>query len=115
MSYIKNLSEPWFSLIQVGKKTVEGRLNKGDFANMKKNDIIEFHNNDFGFDRKFTIIITDINKYNTFKEYLQNEGLNKCLPTIKKIEDGEKIYYKYYSKEDENLYKIVAIKFKIKK
>lgn len=30
--YQKNLSEPWFSLIKLKIKTVEGRLNKGDFA-----------------------------------------------------------------------------------
>jgi hypothetical protein len=32
--YEKNLSEPWFSLIKLRIKKVEGRLNKGDFANM---------------------------------------------------------------------------------
>ena len=30
----KKLSEPWFSLIKLKIKKVEGRLNKGDFANM---------------------------------------------------------------------------------
>lgn len=34
--YEKNLSEPWFSLIKVGVKTVEGRLNKDDFQAIKK-------------------------------------------------------------------------------
>ena len=36
MIYEKNLSEPWFSLIKLGLKTVEGRLNKGDFKELKK-------------------------------------------------------------------------------
>ena len=26
-TYIKNVSEPWFSLIKLGLKTIEGRLN----------------------------------------------------------------------------------------
>jgi ASC-1-like (ASCH) protein len=30
--YTKNLSEPWFSLIKLGIKKCEGRLKKGDFA-----------------------------------------------------------------------------------
>lgn len=34
--YEKNLSEPWFSLIKVGVKTVERRLNKDDFQAIKK-------------------------------------------------------------------------------
>ena len=39
MKYSKHLSEPWFSLIKLNIKTCEGRLNKGDFSNMKENDI----------------------------------------------------------------------------
>ena len=40
--YIENLSEPWFTLIQLGLKTVEGRKNKGKFKEMKVGDIIEY-------------------------------------------------------------------------
>jgi hypothetical protein len=39
--YVENLSEPWFTLIQLGLKTVEGRKNKGKFKEMKVGDIIE--------------------------------------------------------------------------
>ena len=42
MKYTKHLSEPWFTLIKLGIKTCEGRLNKGDFSKMKINDTIEF-------------------------------------------------------------------------
>ena len=42
MKYNKHLSEPWFSLIKLGLKTCEGRLNKGEFSKMKVNDTIEF-------------------------------------------------------------------------
>jgi ASC-1-like (ASCH) protein len=42
---------------------------------------------------------------------LLTETLAKCLPTIGNIEDGLKVYYKYYSKEDEEKYKIRAFKF----
>ena len=45
--YIENLSEPWFTLIQLGLKTVEGRKNKGKFKEMKVGDIIEWKNDDF--------------------------------------------------------------------
>ena len=31
---IKQVQEPWFSLIETGKKKVEGRLNKGVFKNL---------------------------------------------------------------------------------
>lgn len=113
--YTKNLSEPWFSLIKCGLKSVEGRLHKGDFEAMKRNDIITFTNNEFesiGI-RSFQVRITSKKIYSTFESYLINEKLSKCLPSIDNIEDGIKIYYQYYSKEDEKKYNIVAIRFKL--
>ena len=111
-TYKKNLSEPWFSLIKLGLKKCEGRLNKGDFNKMKKGDIIIFENSDFGDTRSFSVKVTSTKKYNTFEEYLKKETLEKCLPGIDTMKEGLNIYYKYYSKQDENLYKIIAIKIK---
>jgi ASC-1-like (ASCH) protein len=39
----EHLSEPLFTLIRLGLKTVEGRLNKGSFQEMKVYDIIEWY------------------------------------------------------------------------
>ena len=44
MHYTKKVSEPWFSLMKLGLKKCEGRLNKGDFSRMKKGDTITFLN-----------------------------------------------------------------------
>jgi ASC-1-like (ASCH) protein len=109
--YTKNLSEPWFSLINLGLKTVEGRLKKGDFEKMKINDIIEWTNDEFE-KRQFKTKINEIKYYSTFEEYLINEGLKNCLPGIEKygINHGLSVYYKYYKKEDEVKYGIVSIK-----
>ena len=113
MIYEKNLSEPWFSLIKLGLKTVEGRLNKGDFKELKKNDIIKFINNDFPISRNFKVKIKSKKIYNTFSEYLTGERLQKCLPGIDTINEGVTIYYKYYKKSDEQQYNILAIRFKL--
>lgn len=109
--YEKNLSEPWFSLIKLKIKTVEGRLNKGDFANMKIGDSIIFTNDELGFKRRFKVEIKNITCYENFHEYLENETLEKCLPGIDSMEDGLIVYYKYYSKKDEMEYKIKAFTF----
>ena len=106
--YEKNLSEPWFSLIKLKNKIVEGRLNKGDFANMNVGDFIVFTNNELGFERKFTVEIKKITYYDNFQLYLENESLEKCLPGIDSMEEGLNVYYKYYSKNDEMKYKIKA-------
>ena len=106
--YEKNVAEPWFSLIKLRIKTVEGRLNKGDFVNMNIGDFIVFTNNELGFERKIKIEIKTISYYDNFQTYLENETLEMCLPGIDNIEDGLNIYYKYYKKSDELEYKIKA-------
>jgi len=107
-NYTEHVSEPWFSLIKIGLKTVEGRLNKGRFNRMEIGQIIEWKNDDFGERSVLTRIVAK-NEYTTFVEYLNNEGLNRCLPGIDTNDEGVDVYYKYYSKEKEERYGVVAI------
>ena len=55
--YTKYISEPWFTLIKLGIKKCEGRLNKGDFSIMDRGDIIIFTNIDFNFKRSCKVEI----------------------------------------------------------
>jgi ASC-1-like (ASCH) protein len=107
-----NVSEPWFSLILLGIKTVEGRLNKNRFKEMKEGDIVEWSNNDFG-PRKVVTKIVKKTFYKSFNEYLNSEGIENCLPGINNIKDGLAVYYKYYKKEDEVEFGVTAIKVEI--
>ncbi len=107
--YKKNLSEPWFSLIKLGIKTVEGRLAKGDFANMAIGDIIEFSNDSFGFERKFLVKITKIETFKTFRLYLKAKKLSKCLPGVDSLDQGVAVYRQFYSQEQEKEFGIIAI------
>ena len=110
--YIENVSEPWFSLILLGLKIVEGRKNKGRFKDMKVGDIVEWKNNDF-MPRSVLTEIVGKAEYPTFREYLETEGLEKCLPSIQSIDNGLDVYYKYYTKEDEKEFGVVAIRLKV--
>ena len=110
MNYRKHLSEPWFSLIKLGIKTVEGRLHKGDFSKMKISDNITFYNDDF-IPREITVRVKDIKYYRTFREYLEKETLNAALPGFTNIEDGLSVYYKYFSKGEEETYNVIALCF----
>ena len=103
-----SVSEPWFTLMKSKKKKIEGRLNKGVFATLKKDDTVKFINNDNHFKAKIKKIV----KYNSFKEYLSQEGLKRTLPNVKTIDEGCNIYYKYYTKEQEKEFKILAIYIK---
>jgi len=106
--YIESLSEPWFSLISLGLKKVEGRRNKGRFHDMKIGDIIQWTNDDF-LPRTVLTIVKDKKYYNTFEEYLEKEGLENCLPGMPNMEYGLSVYFKYFTKEDEKEYGVAAI------
>jgi ASC-1-like (ASCH) protein len=107
--YEKTVSEPWFTLIKLGIKTVEGRQNKGDCALMKIGDFIIFTNNELGFLRQFKKEITHISFYYNFKTYLESEMLSSCLPGIDTIEEGLHVYLKYYPENHQ--YMIKAFRF----
>lgn len=105
--YRKHLSEPWFSLVALGIKTVEGRLYKGDFSKINIGDVITFYNDDFNI-RECTVVITKITRHKSFDLYLRRETLKKCLPTFRTVADGLNVYYKYFTREQEEQYGIVA-------
>ncbi len=112
MSHIERIAEPWFSLINLGLKTVEGRKNKGKFNFMKVGDIIKWTNDNF-YPREIVTRITGKAEYTTFQEYLENEGISKCLPGIPTIDDGLKVYFKYFTKEEEAEFGVVAIRLEL--
>jgi ASC-1-like (ASCH) protein len=56
-TYLEHLSEPWFSLISLGLKTIEGRKNKGRFKEMQVGEIIEWRNDDFMYRSILTRIL----------------------------------------------------------
>ena len=108
VKFTEHLSEPWFSLVKVGLKRVEGRLYKGRFKDLKIGDVIEFMNYDFR-PRKFCVKIMRKTSYNNFGEYLFHEGIDKCLPGMEDdITNAISVYYKYYTKEQEDEYGVVA-------
>lgn len=109
--YKKSISEPWFSLINMDKKKIEGRLNRGDFKKMKTGDIVIFYNNSDVY-RETKCVIEKITKYNNFREYLLDSTIEKCLPAITNMNDAIDIYYKYYKREDELKYGCIAIEIK---
>ena len=111
--YRKHLSEPWFSLMAVGCKTVEGRLNQGEWSSMDYGVVIDWYNDDFGINREFRTVIISKQVYKSFTSYLITEGLNKTLPTIENLEDGLKIFYTYYKPKEEEKYGVVALELQV--
>ncbi|MCF6276569.1 MAG: ASCH domain-containing protein [Candidatus Magasanikbacteria bacterium] len=77
MTIVKiNVQEPYYSFIVSGQKTVEGRLNKGKFAQINLGDILVVNEQE-----KFEVI--EKNSYISFKEMIKSEGLENVIPDKK--------------------------------
>ena len=106
--YREHLSEPWFTLVSLGLKTCEGRLHKNRFREFMEGDIIQWVNDDFGKERCCFTKITYVKVYGTFEEYLNDRGLENCLPGMPNLEHGLGVYFKYFRKEYEEKYGVVS-------
>ena len=100
------MQEPYHSLILQGKKIVEGRLNKGKFASIEAGDVLELEPENI----KFSVVEKNI--YKSFKEMIETEGVENVIPDKNNIDDAVNVYYKFYTKEQEQEFGVVAIKIK---
>jgi len=44
---------------------------------------------------------------------IEKEGLSSVLPNVTNLEEGEQVYYQFYSKLDEIKFGVIALVFKI--
>lgn len=110
-AYEVRISEPWFTLLKLGIKKAEGRLNQEPFSNLKKGDKIRFKNYDFNMDRQYEATVDSVKTYPTFKEYIEKETIERTLPGMDSANNGEKVYRKFYKENREKEYGVVGISF----
>lgn len=109
----KHLDEPWYSLVLLGIKTVEGRINDERVSNIKIGDSIVFINNELGYERSCRVKITCIVNYDSLQSYLENETIANCLPGVDNMNNALRIYYSYFTTNDEIEYGIKALSLNI--
>ena len=78
----------YLRLIQNGSKTVEGRIHSGQFKWLKVGETVEFMPGPVSV----RCVITTKNVYRSFREMLEREGVSKCLPDVRSIDEGVRIY-----------------------
>lgn len=106
-TYHNHRAEPYFTFMQQGKKTIEGRIKKGYYRLIKPCDHIIIYNEDET--KNLEVLVKRVTTYKSFKELLENEILGKVLPDAKTIDQGISIYKIFYSKEQEKKFGVVAI------
>lgn len=97
---------PWLNWIEQGIKTYEGRLNKGDWLNLKIGDTIIWSDKK---GKRIKTTVTNLKYYSDFGEAFQD--LKEKLIPIPNITvyDAKKLYWKFFNQKDIEKYGVIAI------
>ncbi|MCB9092546.1 MAG: GNAT family N-acetyltransferase [Halobacteriovoraceae bacterium] len=85
------LRKKYIHQIKSGRKTIEGRINSGIVLRYRSGDQIRFFYQQDPSDDALCDI-TDIRKYGSFREMLQQEGYQKCLTDVRSLEEAVRVY-----------------------
>lgn len=105
--------------IIAGSKTIEGRLNRGKFAEYKPGDHVWLRRDyrdengilQDGELRQVLVEVTAIRHYKSSFEMVKAEGFKNVIPYVDTVEAAAAEYDKYYLAEDQATYGVLAIEF----
>ena len=113
MTYENDRYQPYYSFLKHGQKTIEGRIKKKWYRDLKPGDHIIVHNKQ-GTD-SFETVVQDVRTYSSIREMLEKEQIKKLLPDIETVEQGIAVYRRFYTEEQEKEFGVVAIEVKLYK
>ena len=97
-----NVSEPWFTYLLTGQKTVEGRKGSPKWTHLEVGDGVIFRDAS-NPTRQFPARIIEITHYvgdDALRDYLVGETLERTLPGVHSLEEGEAIYHQLSRPEE---------------
>ena len=100
-----SVKDPWFRHIAAGTKTVEGRIDRGKWGELRTGVALAVV---CGARRK-NCVVTKVVRYRSFAELLEHEGLARTLPGVKDVASGTAVYREFYPAELEREHGVVAI------
>lgn len=103
--------------IIAGHKTIEGRLNKGKFAEYQVGDIVKLRRDirdddgvlHDGEPDAVRVKIIAIRTYSDFLTMVRTEGYQRVIPSAVSAEEAAAEYNRFYSPEDQARYGVLAI------
>lgn len=106
--------------IRAGKKTVEGRLAKGKFLDIKPGDIISLREDIYEHDvlvssikGQLEIRVESIERFDSFAAMLEAVNYKVAIPSADSFDEAEAVYRRYYSPKDESIFGVIAIRFSL--
>lgn len=104
MIYKKHCEKKWIDCIVSGKKTVEGRLQKGDWLEMKNHDVLIL----FDQDQEICCEIVEKTIFKTFEDAFDVYGTD-LLPDC----NDASVYQTFYSADEVLKYGVVLLHLKL--
>lgn len=93
-SYGFTVQKKYLDLIREGKKTVEGRVNQRKYQKIHIGDLVAFKSSELT-DPSVLCVVKEKKIYLTFKEMLQTEGVENCLPGVSSLDEALAIYHAF--------------------
>jgi ASC-1-like (ASCH) protein len=110
-TYRSHRTEPYFTFIKNGQKTIEGRVRKGKYRLIKSGDMITVYNKEET--DSVNVRVKRVSMYPSIKDLLESEGVERVLPDVDNIKQGIEIYRRFYTPEQESIFGMVAIEVKV--
>ena len=112
--YEGELDDHYFDLVSLGRKTIEGRLNKfgTKWGSIAYGDIITFSRKSVPH-QKIKCRIVWVHIYPTFRVLLEQEGLRRIFPGVVSIEDGVRLYEKWYPLDEQIKNGVIGLELEI--
>jgi ASC-1-like (ASCH) protein len=103
--------------IVAGRKRIEGRLNKGKFAEYKVGDTVSLRRDIRSSDgilrdgepNAVTVEVVAIRNYPDFLTMVTTEGFQNVIPSAKTAKEAAGMYNKFYTAEDQAAFGVLAI------
>lgn len=106
-----HLNDDIFNIVLNGTKTVECRLNDEKRRNLHVGDKLIFLKKS-NEDEKIESIVTELKYYKDFQELIENYSIEEVYLKECSKEDFINLINKFYTKEEQEQYGVVAIRFK---
>ncbi|XP_057458773.1 uncharacterized protein LOC130749436 isoform X2 [Lotus japonicus] len=99
-----HVQEPFLTHLKDGLKTIEGRCARGKHNRIEVGNLILFN-------ESLVFEVQGVRRYASFFDMLEAESLEKVLPGVESVEEGVKVYRRFFTEEKERENGVLAIIF----
>ncbi|WJX69711.1 hypothetical protein P8452_53915 [Trifolium repens] len=100
VSFELHVQEPFFTQLKDGLKTIEGRCASDKYNRIELGILLN---------KSLVFEVQGVKRYPSFFNMLEAENLGEVLPGVESVEEGVKIYRRFYTEEKEQTNGVLAI------